>query len=132
MPFSYSRTVRLADTDTAGVVYFTKVLEMCHEAYEACLENSTIHLPNLVQELKVVLPIVHAEVDFFRPLCWGNVMQIEVTPQLISNTEFTVHYKIIAESSTKASASTRHVCINSETRKRVSLPAALHNWVKIP
>ena len=129
MPFSYPYTIRLADTDAARVVYFTKVLEICHEAYEACLDASGIPLPNLVQDFNIALPIVHAEVDFFRPLCWGNLIQVEVTPQLISETEFTVTYKIIAESNTKASASTRHVCINSKTRKRVSLPNALQEWL---
>lgn len=129
MPFSYAYTIRLADTDAAGVVYFTKVLEICHEAYEAYLEASGISLPNLVADYQIALPIVHAEVDFFRPLYWGNVIQVEVIPQLISDTEFTVTYKIIAKSNTKASALTRHVCINSETRKRVSLPNALQEWL---
>jgi 1,4-dihydroxy-2-naphthoyl-CoA hydrolase len=129
MPFSYSRTVRLADTDAAGVVYFTKMLDICHEAYEACLEDSGINLPDLVRDTKIALPIVHAEVDFFRPLCWGDGIQVVVTPQLISDAELTVHYKLTAGSELKAVALTRHVCIHSETRKRVGLPNVFQQWL---
>lgn len=130
IPFSYSRTIRLADTDAAGVVYFTQVLAICHEAYEACLEDSKLSLPSLVQAFKIALPIIHAEVDFFRPLGWGDTIEAQVFPELTSETEFAISYKIIAESDTKAVASTRHVCIDSETRKRVFLPAALQAWLQ--
>ena len=37
MPFSYSRSVRFADTDAAGVVFFANYLALCHEAYEEAL-----------------------------------------------------------------------------------------------
>jgi 1,4-dihydroxy-2-naphthoyl-CoA hydrolase len=32
MPFSHHRTVRFADTDAAGVVFFARTLAICHEA----------------------------------------------------------------------------------------------------
>ncbi|XGB38553.1 MAG: hypothetical protein LVT47_09140 [Cyanobacteria bacterium LVE1205-1] len=44
MPFTYTRSLWLRDTDTAGVVYFTSVLELCHEAYEASLMETGIQL----------------------------------------------------------------------------------------
>ncbi|MFZ9683665.1 MAG: 1,4-dihydroxy-2-naphthoyl-CoA hydrolase, partial [Cephaloticoccus sp.] len=37
MPFIYERTIRLAETDAAGIVYFANYLGLCHEAYEAAL-----------------------------------------------------------------------------------------------
>ena len=44
MPFEYPRTIRFADTDAAGVVYFAQILSICHEAYEASLQASGIEL----------------------------------------------------------------------------------------
>jgi hypothetical protein len=50
MPFSYVRTVRLADTDAAGVVYFARTLSICHEAYEAALAAARSAAPHLPAE----------------------------------------------------------------------------------
>ena len=37
MPFTYERTIRLGDTDAAGIMFFANYLVLCHEAYEASL-----------------------------------------------------------------------------------------------
>jgi len=34
MTFAYDRKIHFADTDSAGVVYFARLLSICHEAYE--------------------------------------------------------------------------------------------------
>ena len=136
MAFLYSRTIRLADTDAAGVVYFTRVLDICHEAYEAYLHEGKISLPHLLHNLEIALPIVHAEVNFLRPLMWGNQIEVEVRPQPIEENEFRIEYKIISNWKTdpkaKVIAQTRHLCINANSRKRVSLPPQLQAWFKSP
>ena len=42
MPFVYHRTIRFADTDAAGVVFFPNYLTICHEAYEESLAAAGI------------------------------------------------------------------------------------------
>jgi len=37
MAFTYRRTIRFADTDAAGVVFFPNYFSICHEAYEESL-----------------------------------------------------------------------------------------------
>ena len=44
MTFTYSRQIYLSDTDAAGVVYFAKGLEICHQAYEESLAEAGISL----------------------------------------------------------------------------------------
>ena len=68
MSFQYSRRVYLGDTDAAGVVYFAKGMEICHEAYEESLASSDISLEQMLADKKVALPIVRAEIDFLRPM----------------------------------------------------------------
>jgi len=34
MAFVYGRTIRFQETDAAGVIYFSNVLVLCHEAYD--------------------------------------------------------------------------------------------------
>ena len=44
MTFAYDRKIHFADTDSAGVVYFARLLSICHEAYEHYLENLGVDL----------------------------------------------------------------------------------------
>lgn len=132
MPFSYYRTVRFADTDAAGVVYFANVLSMCHEAYEASLAASGINLKLFFNNPTVAIPIVHATVDFLRPMFCGDELLIHVTPQPLSEHKFEISYEIVAALSSEqllAKAMTRHVCIDSRTRMKTPLPDAIVQWL---
>jgi len=133
MPFVYKRTVRFQDTDAAGVVYFANVLAMCHEAYEASLAATEIDLKVFFSNPAIAIPIVHAEVDFFRPLFCGDQLQIQLTPQLLSAQEFIIHYQIFAaEMGDRAlcKAQTRHVCIDPTARVRQDLSNVMLTWLK--
>jgi len=133
MYFTYSRTVRFADTDAAGVVYFAQVLSICHEAYEASLQNALIDLKTFFKNESVAIPIVHAEVDFFRPLYVGDLLLIKLSPEQISENEYEITYQIVKDSSSTeqlATAKTKHVCINPNTRSRIKLPDAIIQWLR--
>lgn len=132
MTFSYHRTVRLADTDAAGVMYFASILPICHEAYEESLREVGINFHDFVCNSATVLPIVHAEVDFFRPLLCGDELLVELTPRKVNETELKIAYRIIkVEQPDKPSAQalTRHVCIQADSRKRTTLPESIQHWL---
>ncbi len=52
MSTHYQRTVRFAEVDGAGFVFFAKYLELCHEAYEASLLRSGIELRTCLSKHK--------------------------------------------------------------------------------
>ncbi len=131
---NYPRTVRLADTDAAGVAYFAQILSMCHEAYEASLEEAGISFKALVGNPSLAIPIVHAEVDFFRPLFCGDLILIDLIPQPLSENEFAIAYQIVSASPSQeclAKAKTRHVCINPAIRCRIPLPETILQWLHL-
>ena len=142
MSFSYPRQIRFHETDAAGVVYFSHVLTLCHEAYEASLAEADIDLRQFFSPAGgVAVPIVHADVDFFRPLHCGDRLRILLTPQRIEASEFELRYQLLTDSlaahsiqqpSPKllAKACTRHVCISTHPRQRIALPTELEQWLK--
>ncbi len=132
MPFTYSRTVRLSDTDAAGVIYFTQVLSICHEAYEESLiQLSQVNIQHFVNNPSSAIPIVEAQVNFFRPIFCGDKLIINLTPEQINDKEFEVIYEILTCQSPQklAQAKTRHVCINPENRQRALLPEIILQWL---
>lgn len=134
MKFDYLRRIYLSDTDAAGVVYFAKGLEICHQAYEESLTQQGISLKQMIEEGKIALPIVHAEIGFLHPLYCGDQIQIGLTTSLIDDCKFAIAYQIspvdnLAQILVKAQ--TRHVCINPQIRQRTDLPAIILEWLKV-
>jgi 1,4-dihydroxy-2-naphthoyl-CoA hydrolase len=132
MPFTYKRTIRFHDTDAAGVVYFANVLNICHEAYEDSLVESGIKLKSFFQSNSSAIPILHASVDFFKPMFCGDKQIICLTPNMSSKDTFTINYEIFsADDSARllSKAITKHVCIDSITRARKELPEEIVRWL---
>ncbi len=133
MAFSYNRTVYLADTDAAGVVYFASVMNMCHEAYEESLAKAGINWQQLLANSMVAIPIVHAEVSFFRPMFCGDRLIVKLVPTQISEHKFSIDYQIFSTTSIEkllAQGNTKHICIKAQTRNRTNLPDFVIQWLQ--
>jgi 1,4-dihydroxy-2-naphthoyl-CoA hydrolase len=144
MAFIYARTVRFGDTDAAGVVYFANVLAICHEAYESSLADSGIDLKAFFSQGEIAIPIVHASIDFMRPMFCGDRLCVEVSPQQKSDYEFAIAYEIFASSvdgivsaeemqsrQVLSKATTRHVCIDPVARSKQTLPSEIKAWLQM-
>ncbi|MEL6912003.1 MAG: thioesterase family protein [Cyanobacteria bacterium J06598_4] len=134
MNFNYQRRIYLSDTDAAGVVYFAKGLEICHEAYEESLAIAGINLNQMIREGNLALPIVHAEIDFLRPIFYGDRIKINLVTSLVNQSELAIAYQISAIANLErvlVKAQTRHVCINPQIRQRINLPPEIREWLKV-
>ena len=72
MAFTYPRTIRFADTDAAGVVFFPNYLAIGHEAYEESLAAAGIELQSFFGEHAVVVPVSKSQAEYLRPLTCGD------------------------------------------------------------
>ena len=133
MTFNYLRRIYLADTDAAGVVYFAKGLEICHQAYEDSLAETGISLNQTIREGKTALPIVHAEIDFLRPIFLGDRIQVSLNTSLVNDREFAIAYQITPVGNLEqilVKAQTKHVCIDPQIRQKIDLPLTILNWLE--
>jgi 1,4-dihydroxy-2-naphthoyl-CoA hydrolase len=131
MPFTYKRVIRFGDTDAAGVVYFANVLSICHEAYEASLVAANISLKLFFSNSTVAIPIIHAQVDFFRPLFCGDEIDITLQPQQLSSDKFEILYQVFDEKKQlMAKSITRHICIHPTLRTKQDLSTEMSLWLQ--
>jgi 1,4-dihydroxy-2-naphthoyl-CoA hydrolase len=130
MAFTYYYTVRFQDTDAAGVVYFANVLRICHEGYEVSLAASSINLKSFFTNPSVAFPIVHANVDFFRPMSCGDNLVINLLPEKIGVDKFEISYEMTVDEVMVAKAITRHVCIDAISKNKQELPDYMNNWLE--
>ncbi len=69
---TYTRAIRFEDIDAAGVIFFANYLRYCHEAMEAFFGELEGGYPHLILERKLGFPSVHVEVNYRRPLRYGD------------------------------------------------------------
>ena len=130
--FTYRRIIRFHETDAAGVVYFANILILCHEAYEASLAASGVDMRSFFGGSEsLAVPVVHAAVDFRRPVHCGDEVAISLTPHPVDTTTFEISYCLRnTEQKTVATALTRHVCIDSASRQRHPFSPELSQWLR--
>lgn len=151
-----SRTVRLGETDAAGVMHFHQLLRWCHEAYEESLERFGIPAaaifptglgpdPEPSEDAVaaanqtaagrpiVALPIIHCQADYRAPLVCGSRIHIRLTPRRLDASGFEVAYHTLQESvepAEVARALSRHLAIDSRSRRRCLLPDPISRWLE--
>lgn len=134
MPFTHSYPIRFQDTDAAGVVYFARGLALCHAAYEDSLQAAGLDVKAFFSpRAALAYPIVHASMDYHRPLHCGDRVTIALHPRRLEEASFEVTYRLYRDADADrplALALTRHLCIEAQPRRRHPLPAEMAHWLQ--
>lgn len=126
--YRHPYTPRLGDTDAAGVIYFARLLERAHEAYEDFLAGAGLPLQDWLEQ-GPHLPLVHAEADYHAPLRLGRRLGIELRLADLGRSSFSLEYRFLdADDNLLASARTVHVAM-AEGRA-VALPPRLRQALR--
>lgn len=121
--FTYKMTVKMHDTDAAGIIFFGHQFAMVHDAYEEFLESIGFSFAKLLRECDFFIPIIHAEADYHSPLFVGDRLTIKVRISKVGKTSFVADYEICdTKNSVVGNAQTVHVTIDKKTRKKIPLP----------
>lgn len=94
------------------------------------LEIFGINIKDFFSKSAIAYPIIHADVDFFRPIHCGDKLEVKLMPQKITQDKFEIYYEIGIVDVVLAKAMTRHVCIDISTRKKIQFPDAMGNWLE--
>ncbi len=124
--FTAFSTVRLHQTDAAGVLFFGDYFRIAHDAYEEFLESIDYSIRFVIEEADSLLLIVHAESDYRRPLRVGGKIKTEIIVNRIGGSSFVLGYSIKSiDGATIANLTTVHVAANRANGKKRSLPKDL-------
>ncbi len=130
------RITRFGDTDAAGVIHFYNLFRWCHEAWEESLEKYGLYASDVFPDLwsglddQIVLPIIHCEADFRKPIKVGDHLEVKILPEKINISTFQVRTEFECEGEKVALGLIRHLAINSKTRNRCNLPDKINFWIE--
>lgn len=134
--FSYYRTIFLHETDATGVLYFSQLLKLASEAFEAYCKLKNSSVQKMIMEKIFTLPIVHVEADFKSPLFAGDDLEVSLSVKEIGISSFTLSSKILKNETLCGTVEIVHVCVDSLSKKSKPLPESmlgnLHELIQIP
>jgi 4-hydroxybenzoyl-CoA thioesterase len=120
--FIYHRPVRFAEVDAARLVFFARFLDFCHDALEALFEAIPGGYNHLALVRDVGIPTVRIEVDFRRPLRYGDVARFEIDILRLGNTSVTIRHVIHRQSDGEIAALIRHVVVVAKMSTLTPIP----------
>jgi len=120
MDFIYHRSVQFADTDAAGVVHFSRILCYVEEAVHAFLASKDI----TVLGPEDGWPLVKVDVDYRKPLRFGNTLEINVEPFSVGRTSVTWSFAVMHGEDMAAEGIITTVHVDGSARVK-AIPASL-------
>ena len=131
MPWTHRQTVRLRHIDAAGVIFYPRLLEMAHEAYEVLLDALGQPLAAALDSEDPVAPIVRCEADFRKPMTLGAEVEIAISVVREGNGSYTLGFAFRdTDGEELATAKVTHAAIDRKTGQAVPLTDAMRKGLE--
>jgi len=121
---SYERPVRFEDVDAAGIMFFPRFLNVCHEAMEAFFDTLPGGYPDLIVRRRIGVPAVKVEAEYSAPVRYGDVLVIETGTTHVGLSSAALRYAFTRKGDGAAVAVVHHtvVCCDLTTVRPLPLP----------
>lgn len=121
--FHHRVIVSMQDTDAAGIIFFASQFVFAHVVYERFLEELGFSFAEALEKEPFLMPIVHAESDYYRPLKVGDRLDVELSVANIGDTSMTLEYAFSAmDGEVVGRSRSVHVAVSREDGKKMALP----------
>ena len=128
MSFSVRLPVRFQDVDAGGVLFFGRIYDYCHQAYEEFWGTQGVDRATFFAGAEILVPIAHSEADYRRPIRHGDRVEVRLDVTRVGRASFTLRYHVTGpEGATdlRVEASTVHAFVNRGTMRPVPIPEPL-------
>lgn len=122
--FRHQLSVRLYDTDAAGVLYFGSQFRLAHDAFETFMAQNGFPISIMMTE-PYLLVVRHAQSDYTAPVMLGDTVDIDLYIERLGRTSFTCNYTLQVNDRPVGKAKTVHVTIDRKTRNAVAMPGEM-------
>ena len=127
--FQTKERLNFYDCDPAGIIFYANLLRIAHTSYEKFLADISSNR-NLFFDKELVLPIIHCEADYYKPLKAFDEIDVFVLVKEARENSFELNYKFEIDNELFAEAKTVHVCVDKNTFKKTNLPADLKDELR--
>lgn len=128
--FALQRAIRFQDVDAAGIIFYPRAFDLCHDVYVEFLAHAGQPL-HVALTGPWVAPIRHAEADYIRPLRFGDQVEIALVAAhlgpSVPPTEVTLGFRISTLPSHEVHVLVQsvHTFVTRERFQRTPVPEAI-------
>jgi 4-hydroxybenzoyl-CoA thioesterase len=121
--FVFEHRVRVEEVDAAGIVFFPRYFQWCHQAMATMLDAIEGGYAKFFFARRIGFPTVHAEADYRSPLRYGDAVRIDVVVERIGLSSCTLRFDLhrVGEDPRQV-AVVRHVVVASDIDAMRSTP----------
>ena len=131
MAYRAKLKVRFGDIDHAGIVYYPRFLHYFHVALEDFFtEQLGMSYPDIMNVRRLGFPSVHLEIDFHRPLRFGEEIEVEVHVDSIGTTSVRWLYLVYKRGEAAKVATGRITTVALDLDNFTKLPVP--EWLREP
>jgi YbgC/YbaW family acyl-CoA thioester hydrolase len=124
--FSARFPVRFQDVDAAGVLFFGRIYDYCHHAYEEFWDAEGVDRAHFFAGAEYLVPIAHSQADYRRPIRHGDRIDVRIDVTRVGRASFTLRYHVTGpDGDLRVEASTVHAFVGRETMKPIPIPDPL-------
>lgn len=124
--FQISVDIRFQDIDAAGIVFFARLFDYAHFAYERFLAQCGYPLPVVLREGQFAAPLRHAEANYRAPLRYGDELSIELAAAMVADSEITLGFRAVrGDGKVCAVVQTVHTFVSPTDFQRRSVPSGI-------
>ncbi len=124
--FTYQTKIHMQEIDAAGVMFYAHLFTLIHDAYEEFMTVHNLSLRDILEKKDYILPIVHSEADYKKPIRLGDILEIQLEANEFGAHSFDTQYTIVnQEKVLVALAKTVHVVISKQTHSPLPLPSEI-------
>ncbi|MBN1482254.1 thioesterase family protein [candidate division KSB1 bacterium] len=131
MPFVHTTKVQLYHTDSAGILFYSKIFELAFEAFDAFLAKCGTSVSYILTTADFTMPFVHAQADYLLSLVVGDVVKIVIKVDKIGDSSFALLYHFLKEDQTVGRVKTIHVTVSKETGQKIPLPGKIRRGLEL-
>ncbi len=115
---------RFGDIDHAGIAYYPTLLHYFHCAMEDWwAEGIGVRYPDLMRDERYGLPAVRLEVEFFRPVRYGDEPEICIGVLAIGRTSLELGFWMEIDGAVACRARIKTAGVDMDTLKPIPVPA---------
>ena len=123
--FEIEVLVRFGDVDAAGIAYFPSIYNMIHDTFEDLwTQHVGVPYADLLMKQRLGFPLVRSEVDFRRPLYFGDRPRVVVTCQSVGRSSLRLRYRFFSDGELCLDARMTTACIEMDKLKSCPIPEA--------
>ena len=124
-PFvSYQSEIKIHfdDADPAGICFFGQVFAKTHQVYEEFVGHLGQNPQHFFSGKEFIVPIRHTEANYLAPLVALETYSVDIGVSKISDSSFTLEYKIAKADKLCAAIATTHVFLEAKSHKKCLIP----------